>query len=89
MEFQHFLDLFIESLRAPLKNQSMKIMTQDLHKVTMNCSRVRHKFFRNKTETSRKEYKKQRNFCSNLQRKAKKDHFAKLDMSSVTDNKSF
>ena len=39
----------------------------------------------------KKEYiKKQQNFCSNLLRKTKKDHFVKLDnISTVTDNKSF
>ena len=44
---------------------------------------------RNKIETSRKEYKKQRHFFSNLLQKTKKDHFAKLDISPVIDNKSF
>ena len=44
---------------------------------------------RNKVETSRKEYKKQRHFFSNLLQKTKKDHFAKLDISPVIDNKSF
>ena len=43
----------------------------------------------NKIETSRKEYKKQRHFFSNLLQKTKKDHFAKLDISPVIDNKSF
>ena len=44
---------------------------------------------RNKVETSRKEYKKQRHFFSNLLQKTKKDHFAKLDISPVIDNKNF
>ena len=43
----------------------------------------------NKIETSRKEYKKQRHFFSNLLQKTKKDHFAKLNISPVIDNKSF
>ena len=38
---------------------------------------------------SRKEYKKQRNFCVNLLKKAKKDHFANLDVNSVLDNRKF
>ena len=38
---------------------------------------------------SRKEYKKQINFCVNLLKKAKKDHFANLDVNSVLDNRKF
>ena len=38
---------------------------------------------------SRKEYKKQRNFCVNLLKKAKKDHFANLDVNSLLDNGKF
>ena len=38
---------------------------------------------------SRKEYKNQRNFCVNLLKKAKKDHFEYLDENSVLDNRKF
>ena len=38
---------------------------------------------------SRNEYKKQRNFCVNLLKKAKKEHFANLDVNSISDNKKF
>ena len=36
-----------------------------------------------------KEYKKQRNVCANLLKKAKKDHFSNLDVNSVLDNRKF
>ena len=48
----------------------------------MKRSRLRNKFLRDRPETSRKEYKKQRNFCVDLLKKAKKDHFANLDVNS-------
>ena len=64
-------------------------MTKNLHKAITNRSRLCKKFLRNETESSRKEHKKQWNFCVNLLRTAEKDHFAKLDLSSVTGNKSF
>ena len=38
---------------------------------------------------SRKEYKKQINFCVNLLKKAKKYHFEYLDENSVLDNRKF
>ena len=95
-EYQHFLNIFIEILNkhAPMKikylraNQG-KFMTKDLLKAIMKRSRLRNKFLRDRTEMSRKEYKKQRNFCVNLLKKAKKDHFANLDVNSVLDNRKF
>ena len=96
IEYQHFLNIFIEILNkhAPMKikylraNQG-KFMTKGLHKAIMKRSRLRNKFLRDRTEMSRKEYKKQRNFCVNLLKKAKKDHFANLDVNSVLDNRKF
>ena len=75
----------IKYLRA---NQG-RFMTKGLEKAIMKRSRRRNKFLRDRTEMSRKEYKKQRNFCVNLLKKAKKDHFANLDVNSVLDNRKF
>ena len=36
-----------------------------------------------------KKYKKQRNFCVNLLKRAKKEHFANRDKNSILDNKTF
>ena len=96
IEYQHLLNIFIEILNkhAPMKikylraNQG-KFMTKGLHKAIMKRSRLRNKFLRDRTEMSRKEYKKQINFCVNILKKAKKDHFANLDVNSVLDNRKF
>ena len=37
------------------------------------------------TEMSRKEYKKQRSFWVNLLKRAKKEHFANLDINFISD----
>ena len=95
-EYQHFLNIFIEILNkhAPMKikylraNQA-KFMTKGLYKANMKRSRLRNKFLCDRTETFRKEYKKQRYFCVNLLKKVKKDHFANLDVNSVLDNRKF
>ena len=63
-------------------------MTKDLHKAIMKRSRLRNKFLRDRTDISREEYKKQRNLCVSLLKKAKKDHFANLDIKSVTYSKN-
>ena len=47
-------------------------------------SRLRNKVLSDRTEMSRKEYKKQRNFCVNLLKRAKKEHFTNLDRNSLS-----
>ena len=96
MEYQHFLNILIEILnkQAPMKQKYLRanqgrFVTKDLHKAIMKRSRLRNKFLRDRTDISREEYKKQRNLCVSLLKKAKKDHFANLDIKSVTDNKKF
>ena len=64
-------------------------MTKDLHKTIIKRSRLRNKFLSDRTEMSRKEYKKQQNFCVNLLKKAEKEHFANLHVNSISDNKTF
>ena len=96
IEYQHFFNIFIEILNkhAPVKikylraNQGM-LITKGLHKTIMKRSRLRNKFLRDRTEMSRKEYKKQINFCVNLLKKAIKDHIANVDVNSVLDNRKF
>ena len=96
MEYQDFLNIFINILNkhAPMKQKYLianqgRFMTKDLHKAIMKRSRLRNKFLRDRTDISREEYKKQRNLCVSLLKKAKKDHFANLDTKSVTYSKKF
>ena len=84
MEDQHFLDIFKEILNkhAPIKQKYLRanqrrFMIENLHKVIMKHSRFRNKFLSGRTEMSRKEYKKQRNFCVKLLKRAKKRTFRK------------
>ena len=96
IEYQHFFNIFIETLNKhalmkvkDLRANQRKFMTKGLHKAIMKRSRLQNKFLRDRTETSQKEYKKQRTFCVNFLKKAKKDHFANLDVNSVLDNRKF
>ena len=65
MEYQHFLNIFIEVLNkhAPMKEKYLRsnqgrFITKKLHKAIMKRSRLRNKFLRDRTEMSQKEYKK-------------------------------
>ena len=86
MKYQHFLNIFIDILNkhSPIKQKYLRanqerFMTKDLHKVIMERSRLRNKLLRDRTDISREQYKKQRNICVSLLKKAKKDNFANLD----------
>ena len=46
-------------------------------------------FLKDRTEESRCKYKKQRNVCVYLLRKAKKDYYENIDISSLTDSIKF
>ena len=96
MEYQHFLNIFIEifNKQAPMKQKYVRanqwrFLTKDLHKAIMKLSRLRNKFLRDCAGISREEYKNHRYLCVSLLKKAKKCHFANIDIMSVTDNKKF
>ena len=91
MEYQPFLNIFLEVLNkhAPMKQKYLRanqgrFMTKILRKAIIKHSRLRNKILSDRTEMSRKEYKKQRNFCVNLLKRAKKEHFTNLDRNSLS-----
>ena len=78
---------------APMKIKYLranhgKFMTKGLHKAILERSRLRNKFLRDRTETSRKEYKKQINFCVNLLKKLK-NIILQILMLTVLDIRKF
>ena len=87
-----FHELTILNKHAPMKQKYLRanqgrFITKYLHKAIMKRSRLWNKFLRDRTDISREEYKKQRNICVNLLKKAEKDHFTDLDIKPVTDDK--
>ena len=75
----------VKYLRANRK----KFMTKGLHKTVMKRSRLWNKFLRDLTKMSRKEYKRHKNVCINLLKKARKNHFQDPDVNSVLVNREF
>ena len=51
--------------------------------------KYRNKFLIDKSQTSRENYKIQRNLCEKLLRKTKKSYFENLNAKNVTDNRTF
>ena len=64
-------------------------MNKALNKLVMDRSRLRNRYFKNRTPENRLAYTKIGNLCVSTFRKQKKAFFTNLDTKSVTDNKLF
>ena len=62
-----------------LRTNEAPFMTKELHNAIMRRSRYRNKFLKDKSQTSRENYKIQRNLCKKLLRKTKKSFFESLN----------
>ena len=81
-------------IHAPLKKRYIRannaqFMNKTLCTAIMVRSRLRNKFLILKTNESRAEYKKQRNYCVSLLRNTKKSFYEKLSPNLIVDNKKF
>ena len=79
---------------APIKEKLVRannapFMNKKLSKAIMTRTRLKNKYKRNPTKVNETNFKKQRNYCVKLSRQSKKDYFNKLEISKVTDNKTF
>ena len=54
------------------RGNQMPFMNKHLSKATMDRTRFRNKFLKNRNDENRKKYSKQRNYCVSLLRKTKK-----------------
>ena len=64
-------------------------MTKKLRKEIMKRSKSKKNFNKNKNHKNWCKYKTQTNYGVNLLRKSKKQYFSNINISDVTDNKSF
>ena len=92
-EFAH-MTMNLLDRHAPLKQKYLRanqgpFMTKDLQKAIMLRTKLRNKSLTLKTDASYNEYKQQRNVCTYLVRKAKKDYYSNLDPTKICDNKKF
>ena len=82
------------NLHAPMKKKlvggnNAPFMNKDLSKAFMHRSKLNNKYSKNPTETNHLLYKKQRNCCVNLLKKAKKNYYNNLDLKIFDDSKKF
>ena len=79
---------------APVKKKSIRandrpFMTKALRKEHIHRTRLHSKYHNNKTDANLKAFKKQRNKCVKLLRKAKFDYYQKINLGNLTDNRTF
>ena len=72
-----------------LRANNHEFMTKALRKAIMTRSRLKSIYLKNQNTTNWNNYKSQRNFCTNLLRKTKRDYFRNLNMRELNDNKKF
>ena len=81
-----FLNVLNKS--APLKKKYLRanhsrFVNKELNKATMQRSRLRNEYLKDKTRTARIAYKKQRNVCVSILRKSKKRYYQNLDGKNI------
>ena len=95
-KYESFSDTFkaIVNKHAPQKEKivrenSASFMTKELRKAIMNRSRLKKKYQDWPSRENFKNWKKQKNKCNKLCRKAKKDHFENITESNLSSNNKF
>ena len=96
LTYTSFEKVFLRTLdcHAPIKKKILRanensFMSKALRKAIMMRSRMKNLYLKNKTDLNWSNYKTQRNFCTNLLRKTKKEYFSKLDIIKISDSKKF
>ena len=79
---------------APLKQETLRgkeapFMNKVLRRAIYTRSRLKNKFNKNPSEENKILYKKQRNKCVNLRKKAIKTYFKSITDSGIMENKKF
>ena len=94
MTYASFQDTFLRVLdkHAPMKKRYIRandssFMNRTLCKAFMLRTRLKNRCDKNRMADNWDAFRRQRNFCVKLSRKAKRDFYNQLDISEVTDNK--
>ena len=95
-EFSWFHRVFpnLLNIQAPLKKKLLRgnnspFKTKTLKKTIMIRSKLKNRFHKTRSDENWLLYKTQRNLCTNLLRKTKKDYFSKVNPKLLSGNKNF
>ena len=94
--YEEFEDAFILSYNTvsaekqrTLRANEKPYVTKEMRKAIMLRSQLQSKMFRLGTEEAKKAFKRQKNFCNRLYRRARKDYYNRLNLKNITDNRKF
>ena len=87
--FLNALNIYVSLKMKMLRFSDSAFMTKKLRKEIMKRSKLKNNFNKNKNHENWCKYKTQGKYCVNLLRKSKKQYFSNINISDVTDNKSF
>ena len=76
--FSKILDKHAPIQHKIVRGNNAEFMNRELQKATMKRSRLKNKFNRWKSNANWEEFRKQRNLCTRIKRKAKISHFENL-----------
>ena len=96
LDYPLFESIFIDVLNthAPVTTKKVRannhqFMTKALRKAIMTRSRLKNAYLKTRNSKNWENYKKQRNFCTNLLKKTKSEYFRNLNIKELNDNKKF
>ena len=96
LDYPLFERIFIDVLNthAPVTTKKVRannhqFMTKALRKALMTRSRLKNAYLKTRNSKNWENYKKQRNFCTNLLKKTKSEYFRNLNTKELSDNKKF
>ena len=85
IDCDNFIKTFLTVVdkHAPIKKKYLKVnhasfVTTELRKAIMKRSKLRNDFLKDRNDDSQSAYRKQRNLCETLLRKATKQYFSNL-----------
>ena len=83
------LDRLAPQKKRYVRNNQAPFINKEISKAIMARSRLLNKYRRDKTESNKLAYNKQRNYCVSLIRKQKKSYYNNLNVKNITDNALF
>ena len=87
--FRKIVDKHAPMKRKTLRGNQAPFMTRELRKAIYNRSRLKNKQNKHPTNENRINYKKQRNKCVSLRKKAMKSYFKTITSNGMMSNKTF
>ena len=94
--YDRFKNIFMMTLNmyAPIKEKLVRgnnapFVNKTLSKAFMHRTRLKNKYYNLPSEENHSLYRKQRNYCTNLLKREKKNYYNSLHLNVFKDNKTF